>query len=46
MAVSMEVFMSTQAHPKGGFANSVAMQLTAFAIVTAILLVLAWRYVW
>ena len=39
--------MATQTEPRtSGFFNSVAGQLTLLGIVTVVLLVVAWRYVW
>ena len=43
--IPMEVIMTTQTNTKGGFANSLTAQMAALAIVVAIVLVIAWRYV-
>jgi hypothetical protein len=37
--------MTTQTN-KGGFANNLAAQMAVLAVAVAILLVIAWRYVW
>jgi hypothetical protein len=42
----MEVIMTTQTHTKGGFANNLMAQLAVLAIAAAIVLMIAWRYVW
>ena len=33
-------------HIKGGFANSLMAQMVALVIVVAIILIVAWRYIW
>ena len=38
--------MTTQTNTKGGFANNLPAQMAVLAIAVAILLVIAWRYVW
>jgi hypothetical protein len=43
--IPREVIMTIQTNTKGGFANNLMVQMAALAIVVAIVLVVAWRYV-
>jgi ABC-type tungstate transport system substrate-binding protein len=42
--IPREVIMTTETH-KGGFADNLAMQMIALAVAVAIVLWIAWRYV-
>ena len=38
--------MNTQTQNKGGFANNLAAQLSLLAVAVAVLVIIAWQYMW
>jgi hypothetical protein len=38
--------MNTQTEHKGGFANNFAAQMSLLAVAVAVLIVIAWQYMW
>jgi hypothetical protein len=38
--------MNTQTQNKGGFANNLAAQLGLLAVAVAVLVIIAWQYMW
>ena len=38
--------MNTQIQNKGGFANNLTAQLSLLAVAVAVLIIIAWQYMW